>query len=609
MTNRITDDELDAVLSNSTPAWVRKSSTASATDSAAANNSSASTAPAKAPAAPGKTKDVFTGLCEALNAFQRRLADPQNPNRTYDIADEYQIEFAPVEIGASTLKRQGTLDKTKTPLQQKDPASLKPSTTSVNNNGRVVSVTAGMQIVQFIDQMMRNSSYITDQQTYIVDSKKTDKPIPNPNPPGSVTAWYKISVEATQLGFDNRRKDFAYRMKFVIAPYAINTLPSDWFRNSRYRGSHKRYNYWFTGANAEILNFEQEYNFLYRLVISGQAIPVQQRARTDFRDVYTKTFLPTSENHAKGADGYQNEPGDNAASFLYSPSDQTVVKLRIVGDPAWLQQGEVSSGINARNFNFNPFASDGTINYDSQEIVFDISWNQPADYDLNTGLMDLNRTEIKSDGTYSTQPQYNFTYTAINCKSYFSKGKFEQEIEGRLLTEFEKNAQTTKDAKASGRAPVQNPQVPNSARSSTVAEDTNSPWVDVNGLQVSRTDVTPDGDANQNDSAPQLLNSPDPAPPTSDASIVTPGDEDAQQVAFTPPPRPATAEQLAAAYNGTAPTDQELEARNAYISAGSPSSGPLRDAYINAQSSFNSRVSASSSTPSVQTPQKTVRET
>jgi len=478
-------------------------------------NAGAGSAPPKAPAAPGKTNDVFTGLVEALNTFQRRLADPKDPNRKYDVPDEYEIEFAPFSLGASTLQRQGPTDKTKTPMQQPTPGGLSPASNSVNNKARVVSVSAGMQIVQFIDQVMRSSSFITDQQLYVVDNNQEIKP--NPNPPGGIVSWYKISVQATQLDYDARRRDHAYRMKFVISPYAINSLPSDWFQNSRYRGSHKSYNYWFTGANTQILNFEQEYNNLYRLIVSGLDVPVQEAFRTDFRDPnqYRRTFLPVSENHAKGADGYVNEAGDNAASFLYSPTDQAKVKLRIVGDPAWMQQGEVATGVSARNFNFSPFNNDGTINYDSQEVVFDISWNQPQDYDLNTGLVDLNRTDVKPDGTYNTLPQYNFTYTAIKCKNIFSKGRFEQELEGRLLIDFEANRQ----ASDAGRSVAGNPGSPNSVRASLTAEDINNGWVDQNGLLVQSSDIADNSDSNQTGVTPQLLNSPPPASPTSDGDI------------------------------------------------------------------------------------------
>jgi hypothetical protein len=517
MANRIRDDdELGVFLLNAAANDVRQSGTVDALSAAAGNNSGASAAPAKAPAAPGKTNDVFTGLCEALNTFQRRLADPKDPNRKYNVPDEYEIEFAPNSLGAATLKRQGTTDKSNVPMQKPSAQAKSPASNSVNNKATTMPVTAGMQIVQFIDQIMRSSSYITDQQLYVVDPV-TQQIKPNPNPPGGIVAWYKISVEATQLGYDSRRHDHAYKMKFVISPYAINELPSDWFQNSRYRGSHKSYNYWFTGENKEIINFEQEYNNLYRLIISGLNVPVQQ-ARTDFRgtDQYRRTFLPTSENHAKGADGYTNEAADNAASFLYSPTDQAKVKLRLVGDPAWMQQGEIAEGVSARNFNFDPFNDDGTINYDSQEVVFDISWNQPQDYDFNTGLAEINRTGIKPDGTYHTQPQLNLTYTAIKCKNIFSKGRFEQELEGRLLIEFEKN-QTATNA---GRPAVGSPSLFNGTRASITAEDINNGWIDQNGLLVQGTDVTADSDTNQEGAAPQLLNSPPPAPPTSDGDIV-----------------------------------------------------------------------------------------
>jgi hypothetical protein len=225
--------------------------------------------------------------------------------------------------------------------------------------------------------------------------------------------------------------------------------------------------------------------------------------------------LPTSENHAKGADGLVNEAGDNAASFLYSPTDQAKIKLRIVGDPAWMQQGEVAEGVSSRNFNFNPFNDDGTINYDSQEVVFDISWNQPQDYDLNTGLMDIARTGIKEDGTYSTQPQFNATYTAIKCKNIFSKGRFEQELEGRLLIEYDKNKSST-DA---GRSTVGSPATVNGTRSGNTS-DTQNDWVDVNGLQVLRSDIVNDSEENQQAAEPQLLNSPLPEPPSSDGDII-----------------------------------------------------------------------------------------
>ena len=477
--------------------------------------------PAKAPAAPkGTTKDVFTGLAEALNTNQRSLV--QQGKYTY--ADEYVIEFNPATLAAAKLKRQGETDKNKIGMQNDNSAAnqLNSAKQSADLNSRTLQVSAGMQIVQFIDMVMRNSTYITDQQTSTYNDGTQQLEANNNNKNGQ-TAWYKINVEATQLKYDPKRRDHAYKMIYMITPYAVNTMQSDYFPNSRYRGSHKRYNYWFTGANAEILNFEQDFNYLYRLIISGNA-PKIQTTTTDFRgrDQYHKTYAPTSDENAKGADGYTNEPGDNAADFLYSPTDQAKVKLKIVGDPAWMQQGEISSGL--KNFNFNPFNSDGGINYDSQEVVFDISWNRPADYNFDTGIVEVNQKTNNA-----STPQENATYTAIRCRNTFSKGKFEQEIEGRLIMELDKGSQSPDGRSIAGTSATQTAaaiQGNNTRTSSTAAAGSAGNWSDVDGGQVTTyTDVTPDNPGSQTDSSPQPLDSPAPDAPTSNGDISSYGEQ------------------------------------------------------------------------------------
>jgi hypothetical protein len=39
------------------------------------------------------------------------------------------------------------------------------------------------------------------------------------------------------------------------------------------------------------------------------------------------------------------------------------------------------------------FLPDGTINHESQEVLFELAWNQPADYNLDTGIMDIRRVD------------------------------------------------------------------------------------------------------------------------------------------------------------------------------------------------------------------------
>ena len=396
-------------------------------------------APANASAAPVKTDKVFTGLCEALNAHQQYLVQ----SGKYEVADVYSIQFAPqANLGAFSVVKPGQTDLSNTATTNPATAAdkLDSSKGSVNTKSQIWQVTAGTQIVQLIDQIMRSSSYITGQQNVQISTVTDPKTglqtqTANPNPGNGTTAWYKITMQATQLKYDNKRKDHAYSMSFIVTPYAITQMMSQYFPDSRYRGSHKSYNYWFTGLNTQILNFEQEYNSAYRLTLSGLGKDLSTKTVHDFRDQPRRTYMAASENHTKGQSGDTNEPGDNAASFLYSPTDLARVNLKIVGDPAWMQQGEVGVGMIANAFNFNPYLADGTINYDSQEVVFDVNFNAPQDYDFNTGVVNVNANTGK--------PQESFTYTAIKCKNIFSKGRFEQQLEGRLLIEFAKDAKNT----------------------------------------------------------------------------------------------------------------------------------------------------------------------
>jgi hypothetical protein len=419
-------------------------------------------APPKASAAPVAGKEnLFTGLCAALNQFQAQLVK----DKKREIPDQYVIEFAPSALGDSTIKRPGDQNQAQAPMQNNaTPEKLDAAKNNVNRSAMTWPVSAGSQIVQVIDNVMRVSSFITDQQIVQIS------PVPDPvtgvqkqvSSPGTgkPMAWFKISVAAEPLGKDNIINDFAYRMRFIVSPYQPAQMISQYYPDSRYRGVHKSYQYWFTGQNTQILSYEQKYDNAYRIALTGIGANIQKKLKTDWRDQNRKIYVATSENHAQGAKDYANEPSDNAASFLYDPKSLSTVKMRIVGDPAWLQQGECGLGVSARTFNFAPFTPDGTINFDASAIMFDVSFNQPVDYDFNTGIMNTNAMNRQG------LPQENYTFTAIECKSIFSKGKFEQELTGKLLTGEVKASAAT----STGR-PATTPAATSASRTTGIPND------------------------------------------------------------------------------------------------------------------------------------------
>ena len=561
--------------------------------------------PPKASAAPkGDSKFLFTGLCEALNNWQLGLVK----NGPYEIADQYEIQFVPASMANARNKKPGNVDQSHTPLQQANTAktALDPATNTVSVDGRAMPVRAGTQIIQYIDQVLRGSTYVSEQQLY-QNNELTQKTEKNPSGNDKPTAWYKISAQVTPLGFDRGRNDQAYKIVYIVSPYGINETRSQYFPQTVFRGVHKNYNYWFTGENTSVLNYEQLLNNLYFRVISESLDDSRQQV-TNRDDLYKKSWQTRSNQSDQYASGNTNEPAANLADFLYTADDFTSISLKIVGDPAWIPQGEASGGITENNFSFAAFNSDDGINFDAQEVAFSVVFNQPEDYNFDTGLMEVASNFKKENGEFGRNyPQQQQVYKTATIRHTFSRGAFTQNLEGLLYLDVLKKRTTNKET---GDTRPITPQPPTSRSAdpdivSSVNGQANFPGLISNGSEPpGNSTVPPDQNLDTNTQPLQQTN------PTSSGDIasLTVGDEDAQQVAFTPPPVPATADQLAAVSNGIRPTAQEIQARNAYIAAGSPSSGPLRESYVDAQTAFNNRVTTSGPTTSAQPPQYGNRE-
>jgi hypothetical protein len=468
--------------------------------------------PPKASAAPkGSTTDVYTGLCEALNEWQQGLVK----SGTYKIADVYEIVFTPPSMADAELKKPGATDKSNVSMQQDQTAKgqLSPETNSMNVRSRTVPVTSGTQVIQFIDQVIRGSSYVSGQQTWQNDSI-TQEPVKNPSGNDRPTAWYKITVQVINLGFDTGRNDYAYKMVYIVTPYGINEVKSEYFPSTRFRGVHKRYNYWFTGKNIEVLSYEQNLNNLYFQVVS-ENLPLQRTSETNEKYLYKRSWQTRSDQSDQGAAGNTNEPAANLADYLYTQADFTVVNLKIIGDPAWLQQGESSGGVTVNNFSFSPFNNDDGINFEAQEICFSVTFNQPEDYNLDTGLVEVNSNFKTLGKPYGRNyPEQNQVYKAREVTSTFRKGRFEQDLVGDLLTEILKENKTiapTNQRPTNRDADAQEGGFYGNTRSATNSSSSDNQWVDVNGLQTLQSDTVSAGA--ENEDQPVQLGTPQPAPP------------------------------------------------------------------------------------------------
>jgi len=395
----------------------------------------ATTAPNNAATAPDPV--LNSGLAQALNLFQAQ----QVTSGTYDQADKYKFVFSHPEIANASIVPPGGTNRNSTPMIDATSAAQAKdgNKQSMKNNAKTLSATAGMSIVQFLDMAVRSSDYIFKQQTKIKTIDKFGREVDVPQgAAGQAFAWYRIGVEAKPLGTsqDAKRNDLAYEITYEVAPYGINDIKSEYFPQGKFRGAQKQYSYWFTGENTSILNFEQDFNYLYYITVNTRqksAATSDYRQIEKYREQPKKVFSPNSAASNQGStEPNTYEPAANAADYLYSPADQGRIKLTILGDPAWLQQGEVWSGVRSTkkvvdesyDAYFDAFLKDGTINFDAREALFEITFNKPADYNLQTGVMKVSGSNVTSQ---------TYIYKATNLTSNFRQGKFTQDLEGVLL--------------------------------------------------------------------------------------------------------------------------------------------------------------------------------
>jgi hypothetical protein len=405
-------------------------------------------APAKANAAPPATgaNKISQGLCEAMNKFQADLVR----RGIYTYPDNYSIRFEDgvdgtpgTAISGAKMQLPNTkVDKTKTGMQegtaQAGGKALNPATNAVDNISRSFSITAGMQMLQAIDLVVRNSSYIASQSLVTLNADGSYEP--NPENKNKKMKWFTVTMEATPTGVqDPLRNDFAYNITYVVRPYVLQNFLSRYFPRSDFGGVHKSYPFWFTGENIAVIDYQESMNTLIR-----------DEYTSDASEILRYTYSPRSTESSSGADGKEFEANANAAEVLYSPGDLAESKVKIVGDPAWISQGEeyvdLSDPQERQVIQESGFQADGSISFNTSDVMFEMVWQRPQDYDIGTGLADPFSKSVVQGTRKGIQSRI---YKAVSCVSEFRQGRFEQTLTGQLF-QFKIPARTTA-ANAAGK--------------------------------------------------------------------------------------------------------------------------------------------------------------
>ena len=435
-TGYVSDSEQIANIRNNEQSRLR------AAQAAPGSGSSYTPPPPTTTAAPTPKKTITQGLMGAMNDFQQELVR----KGTYTVADEYSINFVGIPGMASAADISGAkiqlpnvkhdMAKTGSSLPAtKNTQSLKQNANPINYDSRSFSITAGQQILQAIELAVRNSSYISKQKLVIQDANG-DQEI-NQQTTKQVT-WFTISMSCERKKFDPKRNDYAYKIKYTVSPYLVKNMDSQYFPITKFSGVHKSYPFWFTGQNTSVKDYQETLNTMFTATLSGSApgtslnALANQKYTSSMQDLVKYVYSPRSDETSFGADGKQLEANANGAEVLYNQSDLAEAKVRIIGDPGWIMQGSQFQPLTQATVYpaaKKGFEADGSISFDSQDIMFEMVWQRPEDYDLTTGLAD---PYAKQTGTGKRQPLQSRVYIATKVTSEFKGGSFEQTLNGSL---------------------------------------------------------------------------------------------------------------------------------------------------------------------------------
>lgn len=378
-----------------------------------------------------------TGLFEILNKNERIQYD----NKEIEIPNQYAVEFwnedgdlAPNgEIGSAKLKSPSDLEKMKTAMSNFSYSSQINEANAigavVDNNKQLIQFNNGTSIVHAISKIISQSQYLEKalQVVYTTaDEPESENTVDQPP-----VKWYNCTPRVEILGFDRKRQDWAYKITYVIQPYETPATFSAFTKSTQYYGPVKRYRYWFTGQNSEILNYEQTLNNNYFMVAltgnqsgeaSGTGAPVP---------IATGRRQPEDRQNRNNI-GFEAQGA--YLTNLFDPESILNSKIKILGDPDFLMSG-VPESINQV---YNQFYTGGsfTINPTGGQVFIEIDFNEAVDYDHNSGTLNINESIM----IWPYPPQIarfvkGVSFMVLSVTSTFSKGIFTQDLD-LVLNQF-----------------------------------------------------------------------------------------------------------------------------------------------------------------------------
>ncbi len=415
------------------------------------------------PATGSTVGEMINNLFETLN--NQQIDEKTQGARL--IPNTYKVVFvdniALDQISPATFVNNETIDQYKYRMSNANTTIDSNATTSLgkvpNSKYWVLSFNSTTSILQAINDIIKQSSYLKDALNLLYTTSTDSNSDEVSNTAKNSVKWYNCSAEIANAKWDSLISDWAFDITYKIQSYLTPIVDSVYAKTgiNNYYGPHKRYSYWYTGKNSEILQYEQSMdNTYFNVVLSDLSNLIDQNNIDNDTNAATGSPINLSQTpnlrtpqSRTGSQGNSLEAQNNYVTSLYDPGAWAEAKITILGDPDYL----MSESISSINQVYNRFyGSDGfTINPNGGQVFIEIDFKEAVDYSMDavgTNLGQNDRGIKGAPGTMSINDSIQFwkypdsitkqvkgvSYMLISVDSSFSNGAFQQTLHGVINT-------------------------------------------------------------------------------------------------------------------------------------------------------------------------------
>lgn len=305
-------------------------------------------------------------------------------------------------------------------------------------------IPAGTSIDKVIEDVVRNSTYITGQ----IKDPLVDNPDPANIKLGQPLRWFKVIPKVILGDYDyitgQYSKHYIYYVKTWTVTNKVPVAPM-----GKASGFVKKYEYMYSGHNSDIIDFNIDFDTLYYIQLTENKLTAQDATSVKRPDRQTAGMIPGQEqdkstpwlsppntafparivHHSRDMqyssqlrtelDPKKLSGGDLIRDLAGTArGDMLNIKMSILGDPSFIKQDDVFYNITESRTN-QLVTKNGSLVMDEGELYVLLFFKMPADYDELTGL------HINSGYSYS---MFSGVYGITTIENNFSKGKFTQSL-------------------------------------------------------------------------------------------------------------------------------------------------------------------------------------